>query len=234
MCKSFLSTKVALNKNVFLYVFIKTQMVIIEKINKQLFSIQLNKEKITDSFLILLKSIQGLSFFNKIVNTLEIKINAKSVEKLVLEKINYELSLEMIYCLFLQQKILEKMGYSFFSFHPEDIIVINNRYFVCLNEKNICLIKNDCFSLQTPFSKDNFCSPELIKVENIPNHSVNKLSFHYSLASFIYFCFFKEKYNEEENKLENIKNTKLYWFFKKNLIKDYRKRKIIIIYESFV
>ena len=234
MCKSFLSTKVALNKNVFLYVFIKTQMVIIEKINKQLFSIHLNKEKITDSYLILLKSIQGLSFFNKIVNTLEIKMNATSVEKLVLENMNYEMSLEMIYCLFLQQKLLEKMGYTFFSFHPEDIIVINKQYFICINEIHICPIKNDCFSLQTPFSKDNFCSPELIKVENIPNQSVNKLSFNYSLASFIYFCFFREKYNEEENKLENIKNTKLYWFLKKNLIKDYRKRKIFMLYDSFV
>ena len=208
-------------------------MLQITKINKQLFSIKFNKEKITNSFLILLKSIQELSFFNKIINTLEIKINAYSVEKFILEKMNYEMSLEMIYCLFLQQKTLEKLGYTFFSFHPEDIIIINNKYFICINEKHVCLLKNDCFSLQIPFSKNNFCSPELIDVENIPNYSVNKLSFNYSLASFIYYCLFREKYREENNKLENIKNTKLYWFFKNNLIKDYCKRKIFMIYESY-
>ena len=209
-------------------------MIQITKINKQLFSIKFNKEKITNYFLILLKSIGELSFFNKIVNTLEIKINAFSIEKLILENINYEMSLEMIYCLSLQQKILEKLGYTFFSFHPEDIIMINNKYFICINEKHICLLKNNCFSLQIPFSKNNFCSPELMEVENIPNYSINKLSFNYSLASFIYFCFFREKYREKENNLEKIKNTKLYWFFKNNLIKDYCKRKIIMIYESYI
>jgi hypothetical protein len=210
-------------------------MIQITKINKQLFSIKFNKEKITNHFLILLKSIRELSFFNKIINTLEIKINAFSIEKLILENINYEMSLEMIYCLSSQQKILENLGYTFFSFHPEDIIMINNKYFICINEKHICLLKNDCFSLQIPFSKDNFCSPELLEVENIPNYSVNKLSFNYSLASFIYFCFFREKYREREreNNLEKIKNTKLYWFFKNNLINDYRKRKIFMIYESY-
>ena len=211
-------------------------MIQITKINKQLFSIKFNKEKITNHFLILLKSIRELSFFNKIINTLEIKINAFSIEKLILENINYEMSLEMIYCLSSQQKILENLGYTFFSFHPEDIIMINNKYFICINEKHICLLKNDCFSLQIPFSKDNFCSPELLEVENIPNYSVNKLSFNYSLASFIYFCFFREKYREREreNNLEKIKNTKLYWFFKNNLIKDYCKRKILMIYESYI
>jgi hypothetical protein len=211
-------------------------MIQITKINKQLFSIKFNKEKITNHFLILLKCIRELSFFNKIINTLEIKINAFSIEKLILENINYEMSLEMIYCLSSQQKILEKLGYTFFSFHPEDIIMINNKYFICINEKHICLLKNDCFSLQIPFSKNNFCSPELMEVENIPNHSINKLSFNYSLASFIYFCFFREKYRdrEKENNLEKIKNTKLYWFFKNNLINDYRKRKIFMIYESYI
>ena len=185
-------------------------MIQITKINKQLFSIKFNKEKITNHFLILLKSIRELSFFNKIINTLEIKINAFSIEKLILENINYEMSLEMIYCLSSQQKILENLGYTFFSFHPEDIIMINNKYFICINEKHICLLKNDCFSLQIPFSKDNFCSPELLEVENIPNYSVNKLSFNYSLASFIYFCFFREKYRERENeKIENQENIKI-------------------------
>ena len=206
-------------------------MIHITKINKQLFSIKFNKEKITNHFLILLKSIRELSFFNKIINTLEIKINAFSIEKLILENINYEMSLEMIYCLSSQQKILENLGYTFFSFHPEDIIVINKQYFICINEIHICPIKNDCFSLQTPFSKDNFCSPELINVMNLPNNSINKLSFNYSFAMFIYFCLFGEKYREENNKLQNIINTDIYWFLKNNLIKDYNKRKIFMIYE---
>jgi len=209
-------------------------MLKIEKINKDRFSINFNREKITNPFLILLKSIQGLTFFNKIVNTLEIKINAFSVEKMNLEMMDYDMTIELIYCLYLQQKVLEKLGYSFFSFHPEDIIMINKQYFICINEIHICPIKNDCLSLQTPFSKDSFCSPELMEVENIPNHSINKLSFNYSLASFIYFCFFKEKYKEEKHKLENVKNTKLYWFFKNNLIQHFRKRRIFMIYESYI
>jgi len=228
------STKIALKKYVFLYNFIKTQMINIEKIGKERYSMKWNKALITNAFLILLKSIQELSFFNKIVNTLEIKINAFSVEKLNLENMNYELIIELIYCLFLQQTALEKLGYSFFSFHPEDILVINNQYFICINEKHLCILKNDCYSLQNPFSKNDYCSPELMEVENIPNYSVNKLSFNYSFASFIYFCFFREKYKEEENKLENIKNTKLYWFFKNNLIRDFRKRRIYMIYESYI
>ena len=44
----------------------------------------------------------------------------------------------------------------------------------------------------------------------------------------------REKYREKENNLEKIKNTKLYWFFKNNLIKDYCKRKILMIYESYI
>lgn len=207
-------------------------MVKIMKINKDLFSIKFNREKITKNFIILLKSIQELSFFNKIINTLEIKINAFSVEKIT-TNISYELILKMIYYLFLQQKKLEELGYSFYSFHLEDIIIINKSYFICINEKHICAIKNDCFSLQIPFSKDNYCSPELIKVNNLPNNSVNKLSFNYTFALFIYNCFFGEKYREEKNKLQEIINTKIYWFFKNNLIEDYNKRKILMIYEIY-
>ena len=104
----------------------------IERINKELFSIKLNREKITTPFLILLKSIREINSFNKIVNTLEIKINAFSVEKMNLELMDYDMTIELIYCLYLQQKVLEKLGYSFFSFHPEDIIMINKQYLIKL------------------------------------------------------------------------------------------------------
>ena len=45
---------------------------------------------------------------------------------------SYNLTIYMIHCLSSQQKELEKMGYSFYTFTKKDIIVINGCYFFCI------------------------------------------------------------------------------------------------------
>jgi hypothetical protein len=191
----------------------------IQQITKFTYLIQF-KNKYSDEFLKIIYSIQHLPFCNKIINDkTEIQIYSSSViSSLVNIKFNYENTLQLIYCLYQQQKLLLEIGYSFFTFHLEDIIHVDNHFF-CVNERNICKINKNNLVIKYPFDR-TFISPELMNITSLPT-SVSYSSFIYSFGLFIYYCFFgKQKDNRYEEYMNTILYTDLYWFFKKAFSKE--------------
>jgi hypothetical protein len=184
----------------------------------------------------LLFSINSLSFLNKIIiNEYKEEIEVYGNKIISLNKtpkkyrMTYEDSLKLIYCLTEQQKYLIKKGYSFYKFELENIIMIDDN-FICINDKDICKIKNNKFLLTNPFSKNIFSSPEILKMDIIPNNTINISSFDYTLGLLIYYCFFGEKKDKDyEEKLKTIKYTSLYWFLKKCIKEEPNDRKIFLI-----
>jgi hypothetical protein len=132
---------------------------------------------------------------------------------------NHEMIYKLIQCLCEQQEHLQSIGYSFYSFHLEDIIMTDNNFF-CLNDRNICKItKENTFSLFFPFSKNSFLSPELLSINQLPNHTIPISSFYYSLGSLVVFLLLDKyllvgnelKSAEEINKiLQPLYNTKVF------------------------
>jgi hypothetical protein len=197
----------------------------IEKNSKLTYSIKLNGSSST-----IIKSINFLSFLNKKIKYQEIEIYTTNIQP-IQPKQNHEMIYKLIQCLCEQQEHLKSIGYSFYTFHLEDIIMTDNNFF-CVNDRNICKVTNtNTFSLFIPFSKNNFLSPELLSIYQLPNYTIPISSFYYSLGSLAYYCFFESKVTEDtfEENMNTIINTPIYWFFKKTLRENPNERFLFLI-----
>jgi hypothetical protein len=197
----------------------------IEKNSKLTYIIQLNNTSPT-----IIKSIQSLSFLNTKIKYQEIEIYTNDIQPIKPTQ-NHEMIYKLIQCLCEQQEHLQSIGYSFYTFHLEDIIMTDNNFF-CLNDRNICKITNEnTFSLFFPFSKNSFLSPELLSINQLPNHTIPISSFYYSLGSLAYYSFFEAKVTEDtfEENMDTIIHTPIYWFFKKTLREKPNNRFLFLI-----
>jgi hypothetical protein len=150
---------------------------------------------------------------------------------------DYRKNIILIWNLIKQQQFLEKRGYGFYGFSPEeDVIWDNKNTFFIANPKRILPILSEKGIMQfdVPFDKRNlFCSPELLSVRSLPAR-VHYKTIYYSIAAFITYNMFGkvvensrasvpdfEELEEESKKthdiLHQIKYTKLYWLLVKML-----------------
>ena len=148
----------------------------------------------------------------------------------------YNTILRMIYCLHYQQQVLEIHDLSIYTLSMEDIIVIDEWTFLCVNPNvmrplmTILSNNNKQIVFSSPFERKTFSSPELLSIKQLPSQ-ISITTFYYSLASLVYFCMFSKEYDETANtkELNTILYTKLYFFFKKALVTDPNDRYLIYI-----
>ena len=147
----------------------------------------------------------------------------------------YDFSMRALYCLSKQQNMLIQNGMAFHTLDMDDIYVFNGRDVLCVNPTLSYSItkqnqkysgKDDTiniFHFKSPFIRNRMSSPELLNVCSLPNKTDAIKSYHYTLASFVYFFLFGVYYNssdslETDANLKRIIYTKHYWFMKKMLI----------------
>jgi len=135
------------------------------------------------------------------------------------QKLDYNLVIYMMHCLSKQQQILEKMGYSFYTFRLKDIIVIDDKYFFCIGPELIMPINNKkVLTFYKPpkieekkEEKDiSFCSPELLAINSIP-FKISVKTIYYSFGALAIYCL---------GNPSTYEHTKLYWFIKRCLIEE--------------
>jgi len=178
-----------------------------------------------------------LSFYGKSIDTLEDYLRRENGNSL-----SYTQTNRLIFCLSSLQKILESNNYGFYSFNPNDILIIDEWDFICISSN---LIKNIVshssinidFIFKSPFQKNIFCSNEIKNIYNLPA-IIPFNSWYISIASLAYYCFFYTNplwKNVEQKSIQSfeinfeiintIKYTKLYWFF----IKAFNSRQLLYI-----
>jgi hypothetical protein len=143
-----------------------------------------------------------------------------------------DMSIENFKLIFLflmkQLKELENNHLTILNYNLKDVIYfkINGEYsFYFLNEKNIFSFdKNQKIMINKLFIKNNFSSPEIYNVNEIPNNDITISNAYWSLAKMIEYCLKKNGRN-----LEDIKYTKLYWSLKRCLKKKSGHRYLIFI-----
>lgn len=142
------------------------------------------------------------------------------------DRLTYNQTINLLYCLNQQQQLLEKNNSIFHTFNPNDIIIIDKLFFICISSLHLKNIKENQILFNSPFEK-KFGSPELLTINKLPA-KCHKNSAIFSLAQLAFFSLFKNIYifssSSSSNQLNTIKYTKLYWFFKKGLEQDYNKR----------
>ena len=147
----------------------------------------------------------------------------------------YNTILRMIYCLHYQEQLLEMHDLSIYTLSIEDIIVIDEWTFLCVNPNVMRPLttlpnNNKQIVFSSPFERKTFSSPELLSIKQLPSQ-ISITTFYYSLASLVYFCMFSKHFDATiiSQDLNTILYTKLYFFFKKALVTDPNDRYLIYI-----
>jgi len=120
-----------------------------------------------------------------------------------------------------QLTYLERNNYTFPFFDIENIIIINDNFYLYLADIDLLKIKNNNnIEILFPYKKTIFFSPNLLSLTEIPSY-VPSNSWIYSLGVLATFCLtnnsdlFNKDISHFENLLQNIQNTKVYYCIKR-------------------
>jgi hypothetical protein len=152
---------------------------------------------------------------------------------------NFEMNeiLKFCYHMSLQLKYLVvKENKCFINYDINKILIIDNNKYFFLSDDNLMSLdpqsENHIF-LNRPFNKNNFASPELKNINNIPT-SINFRTIYYSLGLIILYIL-KQNMNLPRDEISNeyildmIEGTKLYNLLKGVLEEDIEKRRLIYL-----
>jgi len=140
-------------------------------------------------------------------------------------KMSYNSAIHLVYSLSKQQKYLENNKLGFVCFNVDDIVVIDDSKFICVNPslcEEILRLRPKASSgkmtLCRPFNRAHcFCSPELLRIDSLPA-SVHYKTSYYSLGLLAIFCLFGydgrccSDLQQVYVSLQPILNTKLYFY----------------------
>lgn len=174
---------------------------------------------------------QSLLFGAENIKTLQIFLKEK-------KNLSHLKCIKMIHDLSQQINYLKKINYGIYGFDIDDIIVINDEIFL-ISSGNYLLSINDNsnFIFNNPIKIPYFGSPELITLTNLPG-IINFNCIYYSLGALVIFCLLNEyllvaneiKSEEEIDKILNpIHGTKIYWFLKRCIKTNCKKRVLLLI-----
>ena len=164
---------------------------------------------------------------------------------------SYNSVIHLIWYLSKQHEFLKKNGYGFYCLHLNDILVVDECKFICVNPEIVKQIKNEneneSITFYSPFLRNGFVSPEILNIECIPA-SVSYRCFYYSLGALAVYCYFGINicdldvgvnvddlddthlvYSKIMNILSPISDSKLYWCLLKCLCVDSNKRSLLFV-----
>jgi hypothetical protein len=212
----------------------------IEQINDFIYSIKVHGEnylieKLYDSLKLTIK--------NSFCDDGSIFFSAESVKDLksYLQENNFKIlqnkCIMLIDDLTKQIIYLRKKNYGFYGFNIEDILVLDDNKFIICSCQYLLPIIEDNIIFYSPITKPYFSNPEIININELPSKINYKCSY-YSLGLLIIFCFLNKyllKGNEinTEEEIEKhiicLKDTKIYWFLKRCLKTEIKKRELLLI-----
>ena len=149
-----------------------------------------------------------------------IKNNSLSHNKCI--KLIYDLTNQILY--------LKKLGYSFYGFDINDILVVDELFMFCSAEYVVPLV-NESIIFYSPIKQAYFSNPELYNLTSLPSEISYKCCY-YSLGTLVIYCLLNAYINRSEQiekVIEPLYNTKIYWFIKRCLDSDINKRELLLI-----
>jgi hypothetical protein len=149
-----------------------------------------------------------------------IKNNSLSHNKCI--KLIYDLTNQILY--------LKKLGYSFYGFDLNDILVVDE-LFMCCSAQYVVPLVNELIIFYSPIKQAYFSNPELYNLTTLPSEISYKCCY-YSLGTLVIYCLLNAYINRSEQiekVIEPLYNTKIYWFIKRCLDSDINKRELLLI-----
>ena len=147
-------------------------------------------------------------------------------------------SIQLLKTITRQIKYLEcSKNYTFYGFNIDDILVINKTRYIIVSSEHIKHIQDKEMIFNNPLKIPYFSSPEILKLTNLPS-KIHSNSCYYSLGALVVYCLLNENLlvgNEIKNDkelevlLEEIYDTNIYWFLKRCLHQDVKKRVLLLV-----
>ena len=146
--------------------------------------------------------------------------------------LDYTDCLTLLYDIGNQIQSLEMFNVGIPFLKLSDILVVDSKHFFIINTTRILPISNKTITINTPYKRTAFFSPEMQNLTGIPS-TVNWKSAYYSLASLVVYCLTHEhilgsKISPGEI-LDKLYATKLYWALLRCLESEPRDRYYLII-----
>ncbi len=146
--------------------------------------------------------------------------------------LSYNECLSLLYDIGNQIQSLEMFNIGIPFLKLSDILVVDSKHFFIVNTDRILSISNSMITINTPYKRTSFFSPEMQNLTGIPSN-VNWKSAYYSLASLVVYCLTKEHILGSELSageiLDKLYATKLYWALMRCLEPEPRDRYYLII-----
>jgi len=170
-------------------------------------------------------------------DTQEITIKAERME-LLSDLIKRNKTMDYTDCLVLLKDIgnqiqsleMFNMGIPFLK--PSDILVVDNRHYFIINTSRILMVSNKTLTINTPYKRSSFFTPELQELTGIPA-KISWKSAYYSLASLVLTCltgeFLLGNKSSAGEILDKLYATKLYWALMRCLETEPKDRYYLII-----
>jgi hypothetical protein len=144
------------------------------------------------------------------------------------DSLSHKKCIKLIYDLTNQILYLKKIGYSFYGFDINDILVIDD-IFMCCSTRYVLPLVNELIIFNSPIKQSYFSNPELDNLTTLPSEISYKCCY-YSLGSLVIYCLLNAYRVEQiEKVIEPLYNTKIYWFIKRCLDSDINKRELLLI-----
>jgi len=196
-----------------------------------------------DKFWTSVKKSLGVNFQRKTSNEIFFTAeNAISLEKFMEKRVrvNYDVACSFFSSASNQLKNLEKYNLTIPFFEITDFVVLNSSIIIYINNEKVLPIKDEKVTIDIPYQKSQFFSPELNNCSSLPC-KISSSSGIFSLAALIAFLLTNEKVSKEIIKngffwriptppnekmdigkpallLDLIYNTKLYWALERCLM----------------
>lgn len=178
------------------------------------------------------------NFFNKsdIISSSKKEIKFKALEvntlKSVLKKqdnkLEYMAVVNLLHNLASIKKELEKNSLMFVNLDIDDIIVIDSNKFLFINYNNIYkLDANNEITVDSVMEKSELNGEEIDEFHEIPL-KISIKSVYYNIGNLLVYCLFNKVYKDEET-INPIYYTKLYWFLMRCLNKELNDRVFLFI-----
>ena len=170
-------------------------------------------------------------------DTQEIIIKAEKMEMLS-DLIKRNKTMDYTDCLVLLKDIgnqiqsleMFNMGIPFLK--PSDILVVDSRHYFIINTSRILMVSNKTLTINTPYKRSSFFTPELQELTGIPA-KISWKSAYYSLASLVLTCltgeFLLGNKSSAGEILDKLYATKLYWALMRCLETEPKDRYYLII-----
>ena len=191
--------------------------------------------KFWDNFPVSLMKVVKID--TKSEETQEIVIKAEKMEMLS-DLIKRNKTMDYTDCLVLLKDIgnqiqsleMFNMGIPFLK--PSDILVVDSRYYFIINTSRILMVSNKTLTINTPYKRSSFFTPELQELTGIPA-KISWKSAYYSLASLVLTCltgeFLLGNKSSAGEILDKLYATKLYWALMRCLETEPKDRYYLII-----